>query len=1140
MTVTEGDHREDNVHHPASIACEEVGCCGDDHSEDHVADEVESHCGGGCCGDDEHSDCDSDVDHCDDSCCGPCEDQDVHEEPTCGTGGCCAAGSPDSESVHSSCCIPAIGGDEEVYTPGKCIPDGVNGCQRAALLKSTCCGSHANSVPGTPSEVDDPGVLTDSSDAILLKELKSIIQEHSTTHHHHTNTHSGLRKRTTRHNHGHTHDDDAHDQHSGHSHSRQRVTSVTSVACSVVNSLFARVLQRLAVFAKGECCCVANQTVVPIPTCSTSHNHSRSHSHDRTRDHHHDHKPNSSHEVPPHIKGPSSVKLPEITQTSIDLAERGAGADRRKMIMSIEGMDCPSCAVRVTKALNKIPSVTQPKVNSFAAEATLMYDIGSISPEEIAQRVTVLTGFTCKFEQELREEDLLKTLWVSVPVKWDDHELPIGVSIKSRRLTKNKGNLLEVQYDSTLIQPRNVVAGFEPWDGEYIPLEQIREPSQASKDMWLLLRRTILSTVATIPILVFAWAPLPKRPVLYGSISLVLATFVQFYIALPLYRSSFRSLFLQHVLDMDLLVAGSTSIAYTYSIVSFAFLAAGKPIDESFFETSALLVTLIMVGRTVSAIARRRTTSALDTVDALQVRMVNLVESGGVRSIPAELVHVGDILQVSPDSTIPTDGVIRNGVTQVDESSLTGESKPVEKQRGSSVIAGTLNLSGSIEITASRSLSENTIAGISRLMHDAQESRIPIQDLADRVAAYFAPVVLVLGLVTFLTWIFVGKYVQDRTTEKASVQALMKMIAVLVVSCPCAVSLCVPMVVVIAVSVAAKKGILFKSIESVQYARDTTAVLFDKTGTLTEGNLSVVEYHAFTEDAALLTYHLTKTSTHPVAKAVTKHVHSLASPASPPKLGAITSVAGQGLETKLGQRTLRGGNCRWLNLGEHPNVRELRQKSRTIFALTLDGEPVAIFGLVDKLRPGAEALVRSLARRGVDVYVLSGDEPTVVESVAAQLGIPPDHAVGGCTPKSKAEFVRNIQENRQPGSARRSKRAANVMFIGDGTNDIVALTQADTGVSVSSGTDVAISAADVIMLNPANIHQSVETIFKVSESSFRRIAWNFAWSFLYNLFAILLAGGAFVKFSIQPAYAGLGEMVSILPVILVAWTMVLV
>lgn len=171
MTVTEGDHREDDVHHPASIACEEVGCCGDDHSEDHVADEVESHCGGGCCGDDEDSDCDSDVDHCDDSCCGPCEDQDVHEEPTCGTGmtrllpafscafsadraypasgGCCAAGSPDSESVHSSCCIPAIGGDEEVYTPGKCIPDGVNGCQRAALLKSTCCGSHANSVPGT-------------------------------------------------------------------------------------------------------------------------------------------------------------------------------------------------------------------------------------------------------------------------------------------------------------------------------------------------------------------------------------------------------------------------------------------------------------------------------------------------------------------------------------------------------------------------------------------------------------------------------------------------------------------------------------------------------------------------------------------------------------------------------------------------------------------------------------------------------------------------------------------------------------------------------------------------------------------------------------------------------------------------------
>ena len=478
--------------------------------------------------------------------------------------------------------------------------------------------------------------------------------------------------------------------------------------------------------------------------------------------------------------------------------------------MSVEGMDCPSCAIRVTKALRTIPSVTQPKVNSFAGEATLMYDIGTILPDEIAQRVTGLTGFTCKFEQELREEDLMKTLWVSVPIKWDDNELPNGVAIKSRKLTKNKGNLLEVQYDSTVIQPRDVVAAFEPWDGEYVPLEHIREPNQASKDLWTLLRRTTLSTIATIPILVMSWAPIPKRPVVYGSISLVLATFVQVYVARPLYRSSFRSLFLQHVIDMDLLVAGSTTIAYGYSVISFSFLAAGKPIDDSFFETSALLVTLIMVGRLMSAFARRRATSALNAVDALQVRMVKLVESNGVRSVPAELVHVGDILQVSPDSTIPTDGVIRSGATQVDESSLTGESRPVEKQRGSPVIAGTLNLSGSIEITVSRSLSENTIAGISRLMHDVQGSRIPIQDLADKVAAYFAPVVLVLGLVTFLIWMLVGKFVQDRKTEKAGINALMKMITVLVVSCPCAISLCVPMVVVIAVSVAAKKGILFK------------------------------------------------------------------------------------------------------------------------------------------------------------------------------------------------------------------------------------------------------------------------------------------------------------------------------------------
>ena len=549
---------------------------------------------------------------------------------------------------------------------------------------------------------------------------------------------------------------------------------------------------------------MANQTIIPIPVCSSSH----------SPGHPLDENPKHSSKSHPYIRSPSP-KVAEITQTCIDLAERGAGVERRKIIMSIEGMDCPSCAVRAAKALGTIPSVTQQKVNVFAGEATLMYDTGAVSPDEIAQRVTRLTGFTCKFEQELREEDLLRTLWVSIPTKWDDNKLPNGVAIKSRKVTKSKENLLEVQYDSTVIQPRDVVAEFELWGGEYVPLEQVREPNQASKDLWELLQRTALSAIATIPILVLSWAPIPQRPILYGSISLVLATFVQFYVAQPLYHSSFYSLFRQHILDMDLLVAGSTTIAYIYSVLSFGFLAAGKPFDKSFFETSSLLVTLIMVGSLISAYATRRTTSALDAVDALQVRTVNLVDDDGVQSIPAELVHVGDTLQVSPDSIIPTDGVVWSGDTQVDESSLTGESKPVEKRRGSSVIAGTLNLSGSIEITVSRSLSENTIAGISRLMHDVQGSRIPIQDLADKVAAYFAPTVLALGLMTFLVWMLVGKFVQDRTMGKAGINALMKMITVLVVSCPCAICLCVPMVVIIAVSVAAKKGVLFK----VRYAK---------------------------------------------------------------------------------------------------------------------------------------------------------------------------------------------------------------------------------------------------------------------------------------------------------------------------------
>jgi cation transport ATPase len=282
--------------------------------------------------------------------------------------------------------------------------------------------------------------------------------------------------------------------------------------------------------------------------------------------------------------------------------------------------------------------------------------------------------------------------------------------------------------------------------------------------------RTTISIICCIPVLIFSWAPIPRHPITYGSISLVLTTIIQFYVALPIYSSALRSLLFLHMIDMDLLVAVSTSIAYIYSVVVFAIQAAGRKFSDQFFETSALLVTLIMLGRLVSAYAHRRASSALDDLAALQPReRYHCAPLRGCEpstsTISEELVHTGDVLRILPDTLVPTDGIVLVGSSEVDESSITGESIPVTKQPGSSLIAGTLNLSGALDMQITRVPAESTLADIAKLLRDAQEAAaaLPVRDLADRAAAHLAPVVFVLSIATFVIWMLVGVYVRHDT-----------------------------------------------------------------------------------------------------------------------------------------------------------------------------------------------------------------------------------------------------------------------------------------------------------------------------------------------------------------------------------------
>ena len=495
-------------------------------------------------------------------------------------------------------------------------------------------------------------------------------------------------------------------------------------------------------------------------------------------------------------------------------AELGGG-QIRTLLLSIQGMDCPSCTHKVTAALRTIPSIQDVKVNSFTGQASLTYKEGIVEPVDIAKRTAKLTGYVCVVDSDsaqLERRHRILRVVLSAVAKPSEKlpKLPLGVEILNTSYTIS-GTVLDVQYDASVIGPRTVVDSFTAVGGTFLPPSKSNAGLQASKEIYNLFVRTLISAILCIPVLVFAWAPIKPHPIVYGGISLFLATCIQICAGGPLYVTTFRSLFLQHTLDTDALVILSSTIAYTFSFVAYVVQLTGHEFNTPFFETPTLLLTLISIGELIGAYARRRATSALNSLGTLQPDYVQLVSSdGSVTVIHADLTQTNDVLRVSANSLVPTDGIIIMGTTQVDESALTGESLPVDKVPKAPLTAGTRNVASSVDMKVLRVPAENTLAEISALVAQLQEARLPIQDIADRAAGFLGPVILVVAVIVFVVWIIVGLRVRHEDSSQACLGALRYTIAVLVVSCPCAIVLCVPMVIVITGAVGAKEGVLFK------------------------------------------------------------------------------------------------------------------------------------------------------------------------------------------------------------------------------------------------------------------------------------------------------------------------------------------
>ncbi|KAK4188567.1 E1-E2 ATPase-domain-containing protein [Podospora australis] len=820
--------------------------------------------------------------------------------------------------------------------------------------------------------------------------------------------------------------------------------------------------------------------------------------------------------------------LPPISLTT-DLEQGTSG--RENIVLSVSGMTCTGCETNLQRALAPLASVQNLKTSLVLARAEFDLDGGLVA--DVVKHVERTTGFKC----ERLTKGFSIGLIVDDPTAFIQGKRPDGVT----DIALVNHNTAQVAYDPKIIGARDLAE--RGWDSPLALAPPRPDPTLAASSNHVrhVGYMTLLSIVLTVPVLVLAWAPLPDREMAYQSASLALATIVQVVVAGPFYPKAIKALVFSRVVEMDLIIVLSTSAAFIFSVVSFAFLTAGKPLATgSFFETSTLLVMLIMVGRYAAALARQKAVESI-SIRSLQVNTALLVTEDNLKNgttgpqavgIDARLLQLGDIFKAIPETRIPTDGTVISGVSEVDESMITGESRPVDKRPGDVLIAGTINGSSTLTARVTRIPGDNTIDTIAGMVDQAKLSKPRMQDLADRVASYFVPVVVCLMFVTLVIWIASGMAVRQQTGSEAVIDAVTYAITVLIVSCPCAIGLAIPMVVVIATGVGADHGVIFKSAESIEVAYRATHVILDKTGTLTKGSLSVASDDDFGQDTTpALLLGLLDGVKHPVSLAVA--VHLKAKGITPAKVENVQSVPGKGVKgTTSTGLVLRAGNSRWLNVSSDPRVQTLLSQGYTVFCFTINNTLAGVFGLEDSLREDTLPTIKTLLARNISVHVLSGDDDGAVRAVTTQLGIPDSLVRSRCTPADKQTYVQDLLTTHTTTSG----KPPVVIFCGDGTNDAVALAQATVGIAInrdgSGAAEAAKSAADVVLMRPDL--KGILTVMELSKRSVHRIVFNFAWSFAYNLFAILLAAGAFVNVRIPPQFAGLGELVSVLPVIAAA------
>jgi len=775
--------------------------------------------------------------------------------------------------------------------------------------------------------------------------------------------------------------------------------------------------------------------------------------------------------------------------------------------LPVTGMTCANCALTIQRSLKKVTGVKEANVNFATEQASVSFDLEQVQIKDLTDKIhdagygvvttTVeipLTGMTCANCAMTIERTLSK----KVP-----GVLKASVNFATERA--------RVEYIPTLTTVDDMIAAIERAGyGAIRPDELIEgedtELAARKAEIQNQTRKFLTGLLFTVPLfflsmgrdfgLIGIWA----HAVWINWLFLALATPVQFYTGWDYYTGGWKSL-KNGSANMDVLVAMGSSVAYFYSLAVLLYSPFGEHV---YFETSAVIITLIKLGKMLEARTKGRTGGAIRKLIALRPKTATILEDAREREIPLSQIKVDDVLIVHPGESIPVDGVVLEGESTVDESMLTGEPLPVDKHPKAKLTGGTINGEGRLKFEATRVGKDTVLAQIIRLVQEAQGSKAPIQALADRVAAVFVPGVIGIAFLTFFLWWAIGG---------DFIPAMLRLVAVLVIACPCALGLATPTAIMAGTGKGAEKGILFKNSESLEMATKLNTIVLDKTGTITMGKPSVV--NVIVPDALIkdeeellrLGASVERGSEHPLGQAIVKEAKKRGIHLLEPD--AFRALRGFGVQAKINGQEVLVGKPNWFDeMGftfddVKDQVRSLQDEGKTVMMVVVDKKFAGLIAVADTVKPESKEAIEELHEQNLKVVMLTGDNEHAARTIASEVNI--DEIVAEVRPEEKSLKIKEFQ-----GKWER------VGMVGDGINDAPALAQADVGLAIGTGTDVAIESGDVILAS-GNL-KGVAKAIQLSRATMRTVRQNLFWAFFYNIVLIPVAAGVLYPFEFLPAF----------------------